>query len=182
MQCVFLLLSYSSLFVFYLIPSLWTNLLVIWTHFYRHVECTLITGTQSHKYWHGLKLWSKQHNVWKMTHNSASLQSALNSLLLCVQLVLSLCLLFQFLALWSFYDFSFSPPIVWIVSFLFVGLHLHLASDCSAEEVVSANTERWVGCKKTESYVPLTHLLCRHLRAVSLGVGHLMYTTSSGVK
>ncbi len=121
--------------------------------FYRHVECTLMTGTRSHKYWHGLKLWSKQHNVWEMTHNSASLQSALNSLHLCVQLVLPLCLLFQFLALWRFYDFSFSPPIVWIVSFLFMGLLLHLASDFSAEEVVSSNSrevggvqEDWVLC------------------------------------
>jgi hypothetical protein len=58
-----------------------------------------------------------------------------------------------------------------------------LASDCSAEEVVSANNrevggvqEDWVLCAIDAS------LLCRHLRAVSLGGGHLMYTTSSWVK
>jgi hypothetical protein len=150
--------------------------------FYKHVECTLITGTWSHKYWHGLKLWSKQHNVWEMTHNSASLQSALNLLHLCVQLVLPLCLLFQFLALWRFDDFSFSPPIVWIISFYSWDRSCTWHLIFLQKRWFLQIAERWVGCKKTESYVPLTHLLCRHLRAVSLGGGHLIYTTSSWVK
>jgi hypothetical protein len=75
---------------------------------------------------------------------------------------------------------QFQSPYCLNSFFLFVRLLLPLASDCSAEEVVSANNrevggmqEDWVLCAID------TSLRWRHLRAVSLGGVHLMYTTSS---